>query len=124
MFKLRNVVLKNVIYSVVWVVISLFLGHVVISISGMPIPEGVIGMMILLAFLATGLCDSTKLSFTSNLLVKNIPLLITPVSVGLMIKWDLIESNLSILLASVFGGTMLTLVVMAISINTFERDKD
>ncbi|EEX32119.1 hypothetical protein VIC_003218 [Vibrio coralliilyticus ATCC BAA-450] len=41
-----------------------------------------------------------------------------------MIKWDLIESNLSILLASVCGGTMLTLVVMAISINTFERDKD
>ncbi|AIS57312.1 CidA/LrgA family protein [Vibrio coralliilyticus] len=81
-------------------------------------------MMVLLAFLATGVCDSARLSFTSNLLVKNIPLLITPVSVGLMIKWDLIESNLSILLASVCGGTMLTLVVMAISINTFERDKD
>ena len=115
--------MKNILYSIIWVLVSLVFGHVVISVSDMPIPEGIIGMMVLLVFLATGICDSNRMSFTSNLLVRHIPLLITPVSVGLMIKWDIVESNLSILLASVFGGTFLTLIVMAFLINILERDK-
>lgn len=114
--------MRDFIYSLFWIGLSLFLGRGIGIFWDVAVPTSILGLLVLLTFMLTGVCKAIRVSTVSQLLIKNIPLLIIPVSVGLMVKLDVLQSNLLILIISVVGGTVLTILVLASTLKTLLRE--
>lgn len=89
-----------------------FLGEVLAWLLPLPVPAGIYGLLLMLLVLCTGLVKLPQVEATGNFLVEILPLLLVPVSVGLMNVWEALRT---ILLPLLLLCTVGTLVVMAVS---------
>lgn len=74
-------------------------------------------MLILFGLLASGLLPVQWIRPSANLFIRYMVLMFIPISVGLMVHFDLLLTNIWPILASAIGGTTIVLVVLALSID-------
>lgn len=74
------------------------------------IPGSIIGLLILFALLASGLAPVEWVRPSAHLFIRYMILLFVPISVGLMVHFDMLLNNLWPILASAIGGSTLVLV--------------
>ena len=77
---------------------------------GIAIPGSIIGLLLLFALLVSGLVPVEWVRPSAHLFIRYMILLFVPISVGLMVHFDMLLNNLWPILASAIGGTVLVLV--------------
>lgn len=81
---------------------------------GVSIPGSIIGMLILFALMASGLVPVEWVKPGASLFIRYMILLFVPISVGLMVHFDMLVTNVWTILASAIGGTTLVIVPLAL----------
>ncbi|WP_020175552.1 CidA/LrgA family protein [Methyloferula stellata] len=93
-------------------ILTLFLclaaGDLINKLTGLPLPGGVIGLVILLAILIWRRGPDPKLRETSHFLLRNMTVLFIPASVGLVtqlpaLKQDALPIGIAIVVSTVLG---------------------
>ncbi len=83
------------------------------------IPGSIFGLLILFTLLASGLVPVDWVKPSAHLFIRYMILLFVPISVGLMVHFDMLTANLWPILASAIGGTTLVLVSLGYAIDRF-----
>ena len=81
------------------------IGYLVADALDLPLPGNLVGMLLLLALLGTGLVPLRWVEATASLLLRHLAFFFIPITVGLMGFWDLFRDN--------GAAILLTLVVSA-----------
>jgi len=91
-----------------------FLGEALVSVTGIPVPGPVVGMILLLLALLSRQPVLQRVAPAANLLIGNLTLLFFPIGVGIILEWDRYSDNGLALLVSVVGGTLVTLSLVIV----------
>lgn len=83
------------------------------------IPGSIFGLLILFTLLASGLLPVDWVKPSAHLFIRYMILLFVPISVGLMVHFDMLTANLWPILASAIGGTTLVLVSLGYALDRF-----
>jgi holin-like protein len=88
------------------------LGEILHSLVPLPIPASIYGLVLMLAFLGTGLIPLGALRQAGNFLVEIMPVMFIPATVGLIEAW---ASLRRMLIPAVITVIITTWIVMAVS---------
>ncbi len=103
------------------VLIISFLGELISKFLNLPIPGNVLGMVILLILLSTGIVKLEMIEDLSNFLLSYLAFFFIPAGVGLINNLDLLKANwLSIFLICALS-TIITMVVTGWTIQFIKR---
>ncbi len=116
-------VLKYLV-SMAMIFLCLLAGNNIQSWLDISIPSSIIGMLILFGLMASGLLPSEWVKPSASLFIRYMVLLFIPISVGLMVHFDMLVNNIWPILASAIGGTLMVLVVLALSLDRFLKGRD
>ena len=94
-----------------------FVGELVVTIAGMPVPGPVVGMVLLLVALVLNGSVPDYLRIPSEALLKHLALLFVPAGVGLMTHFGLLKQDWLAILIALIVSTALTIVVTALILN-------
>lgn len=83
----------EIVKQLVWILLFLYLGYVIKCITNIPIPPNVIGMILLILALLTGLLKLKKIEDTVNFLIKYLAVFYIVPSVGLMMYLNLLREQ-------------------------------
>ncbi|WP_142412905.1 CidA/LrgA family protein [Hathewaya massiliensis] len=97
------------------------LGELVKLLFNLSVPSNVIGMLLLLLALCTGIVKLNMIEKTSNLLLEHLPFLFIPAGVGLITCFDTIRKNLVSFGAIIIVSTIVVIVVTGLTIELFMR---
>ena len=100
----------------------LFFADLIQKFGNLPIPATVLGMIILLLCLMTGLVKLDHIENVSNFFMDHLTFLFVPSCVGVMVSWGLIRDKWGQILVLVFITTVVSLVVIGLSLE-FIRNK-
>lgn len=84
-----------------------YIGEVISSVSGLPVPGSVIGLLIMLLLLRTGLLKPRYVEDAADFLIRAMPVMFLPITTGLMVSYGLLAGSTAAFLAI----TMLSTVV-------------
>lgn len=113
----------NIIKQLTIIVAFYFAGEAAALLLGIPIPGSVLGMILLLGALLTGLLGVEQVGETSDLLLSNFTLLFVPPVVGLMNAYALLKDHALTILAIVFAGTFVVVAVTGVLVQLLIRRK-
>ena len=85
-------VLTAIVQTLALLVISKA-GYVVVDVLRLPLPGNVLGMLVLLALLASGVVPLRWIDSSASLLVRHLAFFFIPITVGLMGFTDLFAAN-------------------------------
>jgi holin-like protein len=95
--------------------IFLALGRLIPWVTGLPIPGNVLGMVLLLAALATGLIPLALVERAADKLLNNLGLFFVPPGVGIMLHWGLIRREGLPILAALVLSTFAVLAITGLT---------
>ncbi len=93
--------------------LALMLGITLQTVLGVSVPGSIFGMLILFFALALGLVPVEWVRPGASLFIRHMIFLFVPISVGLMVHFDLLLDNLLAIIASVVAGSAIVLIVMS-----------
>ena len=96
-------------------------GEVTTRVCGLPVPGPVLGMLLLLAWLWFKGGVSERIGRTADALLGNLSLLFVPAGVGIMVHWDKVKEQWVAIAAALVFGTLVTLVVTALTMAGVQR---
>ncbi|MDR9826543.1 CidA/LrgA family protein [Vibrio sp. FNV 38] len=92
---------------------ALALGIGLQSLTGVSIPGSIFGMLILFLGLSSSVIPVDWVKPGASLFIRHMIFLFVPISVGLMVHFELLLENLVAIIASVVAGSAIVLVVMS-----------
>ncbi|MFD2111912.1 CidA/LrgA family protein [Thiorhodococcus fuscus] len=93
------------------------LGESLVRLLSLPLPGPVAGMLILFLGLAVRGGIPSEVERAGATLLGHLPLLFVPAGVGVMTHWDLLRDNWPALTVALLLGTLITLVVTALTMS-------
>lgn len=102
----------------------LFGSHLLQKVTGFPIPGTVLGMIILLIGLITGLIKIEMISEASQFLLDHLVFFFLPAGVGIMTSIDIIKDKWLPLLIVTILTTVIVLVVTGLTVQALKRVKE
>jgi len=99
------------------------LGEVIKHIFHLNIPSNVIGMLLLLGALCSGIVKLSMLEEMSNLLLEHLPFLFIPAGVGLITCFSLIKNSLVKFSVIIIISTLIVLAITGLTIELLMRRK-
>ncbi len=102
--------------AVVILFLGLAVGNAINKLTGVPLPGGVIGLMLMLALLIWRGGPDQPLKDTSHFLLRNMTVLFIPASVGLItqlqaLKQDAVGIGIAIIVSTVLGMAVTALIM-------------
>lgn len=89
----------------------LALGELIVYLTGIKLPSSIIGMLLLVLFLKTGVVKIKKIQQISDFLVGNIGFFFIPPGVALMLYLDIIKAQFWPIFVSSLVSTLLVIAV-------------
>lgn len=89
----------------------LFVGEVVVAVTGLPLPSSIIGLLLLFTLLKNGLVKIEQVQGIAKTLLDYLVFLILPACVSLMQYFDIIKADLWAILGATILGTLIVLFV-------------
>ena len=102
------------IEGLIWLLSAQLAGELLSALLHLPIPGPIIGMLLLLIALAVRGGPGRPLSRVSRSLIRYLPLILIPPAVGLMDHLPLLRQHGDVLLATIVGTTLLSLILAAL----------
>lgn len=100
-----------------------FIGEVLNKLLNIPIPGNVIGMIILLISLLTGLIKLEAIEDVAEFLLKHLAFFFVPAGVGIISSMDIIKANLFPMLVVILVSTIVVMVVTGITVQILKGGK-
>lgn len=101
----------------------LFLGHLFQKITNFPIPGTVMGLVILLICLLTGIVKVHMIEDVSQFFLDNLAFFFVPGGVGLMASLGLIKDSWLPILLVIVLSTMVVIVVTGLTVQSLNNRK-
>ncbi|MDU5082445.1 CidA/LrgA family protein [Tissierella sp. P1] len=98
----------------------LFIAHITQQITKIPIPATVLGMIILLICLLTGIVKLEKIETVSKFFLDHLTFLFIPGGVGLIASLDLIKEQWIPILAVIILTTALVIAVTGLTVQSLK----
>jgi holin-like protein len=98
-----------------------FLGEVITKVFNLTIPGNVIGMVLLLILLCTGVVKLEFVEEISNFLLDHLPFFFLPAGVGLIASIGIIKSSWQYIILIIFISTVVGMAVTAITVQLLKR---
>lgn len=89
----------------------LFVGEAVITVTKLPLPPSIIGLLLLFTLLKVGLVKVERVQSIAKTLLDYLAFLILPACVSLMQYFDIIKADLWAILSATIIGTLIVLFV-------------
>ena len=105
-------------------VIFQWLGELVVQWTGVIVPGSLMGMLLLLIFLAYPSRLASIVEPVSNRLIQNLSLLFIPACVGVFFLGPAISLQIPLLMVVIALSTLLAIIFMAVLIKTIGADKN
>ena len=93
-------------------------GELLNRLIPLPVPASIYGMLILFTALCTGTIKLSAVKETGHFLVQMLPMMFIPATVGLLEKWDVMQSFLT---AIIVISLVSTIVVIFVSGHTTQH---
>lgn len=93
------------------IVAIMFIGKWLIEVTGIPMPANVLGMIILLIALVTGVLKEKDIKDTSDFIISHLSLFFVVPSVGIILYLDLFTKSFFKLMIPLLGSILLGLFV-------------
>ena len=106
------------------VLLILWTGQSIQKITGISIPGNVLGMMILLILLVSGLLPASKVEKAADVLLEHLSFLFIPVSVGVMTVAHLLRGNIVSLMILALTSLVVVMVATAWTVQWMIRRKE
>lgn len=103
------------------VLIFCFVGQAISSIFKLAIPGNVVGMLLLVLFLCSGIIKVEFIEEVSNFLLDHLSFLFVPAGVGIMASVAAIKGCWQYLLIIVVVSTFIAMSVTALTVKLFKR---
>ena len=91
-----------------------FLGELIVTVTGLPLPAPVVGMVLLLLALLLNAPFSQRVAKAAGTLIQYIGLLIFPLGVGIVLQWHRYQEHALALILVVVVGTLISMVGVAL----------
>lgn len=98
------------------------LGEAISHVLGLPVPGPVIGMLLLFLALVASPALMERVEETGNALLSHLSLLFVPAGAGIVATAGSVQGHWLAVIASLVGGTLLTLTVTALVVKALWRD--
>lgn len=118
---LRSLLRRSRVLQIVLLILFSLLGQVLANAAGLPIPGGVIGMVLVLALLATGLLRVRNVHRGASWLLGEMLLFFVPAVMSLLDHREFLGVLGAKLLAVILLGTALVMVGTALTIDLCYR---
>ncbi len=99
------------------------LGEAIHSFLNLTIPGNVIGMILLLLALCTGIIKVKSVENVSNFLLKNLAFFFVPAAVGLMTCLSIISKNLLSLFLVIIISTVVVILTTGVTVQLIKRGR-
>ncbi len=103
------------------VLIILFLGETIKTFTGLPIPGTIIGMIMLLICLLTGIIRVEKIDEVTKLILDHLAFLFIPAGVSMLKNFHLIKEEWLYVLIILIVSTALVIAVTALTVQFLRR---
>ncbi|AJA46227.1 putative effector of murein hydrolase LrgA [Clostridium pasteurianum DSM 525 = ATCC 6013] len=103
------------------IVIICFIGSFLSTILKLPIPGNVLGLIILLVCLCTGVIKLDKIDLISKFLLDHLAFFFLPAGVGLIASYGIIKNTWPILLIICFISTIVIMAVTSLVVTILRR---
>lgn len=107
--------MKRIIQFAIILVIC-FMGDLIHNFLNLPIPGSVLGMLLLLTLLLTGILKLSMIEDVSNFLLKHLSFFFIPAAVGLITCFSILEGKWTALLFISVVSTIIIVVVTGITV--------
>lgn len=98
-----------------------FLGELLRSLLGLTIPGNVIGMILLLIFLCSGVIKLKQVEDMSNFLLDHLPFFFVPAGVGLIASMSIIKNCWQYVILIIVISTTVVMTITSITVQLFKR---
>jgi holin-like protein len=98
-----------------------FLGEVIRSLLGIAIPGNVIGMILLLVLLCSGIIKLEAIEDISKFLLDHLPFFFVPAGVGLIASVGIIKDCWQYIILIIVISTIVVMTVTSITVQLFKR---
>lgn len=106
-----------------FILLFYFLGEMLSLLIGGFMPGSVLGMILLFLSLFFKILKPSYVKDAATVITKNMAVFFVPAGIGLMAYFNILEKNILAILAAIFVSTVLTIVVVALVQDRFERRK-
>lgn len=103
----------DTLLGIVIIMVCYFLGEVLSTVVDLPFPGNLLGMLLLLVGLMTGVIKVEWVEQTAQFFVQNMSLLLAPLAVGIMVSWTIVAHDFVAIAASTFFSTFLVMGITA-----------
>lgn len=103
------------------IVIICFVGSFLSTVFNLPIPGNVLGLIILLVCLCTGIVKLDKIDLISKFLLDHLAFFFLPAGVGLMASYGIIKNSWPILLIICFISTIIIMAVTSLVVTALKN---
>ncbi|MFL0268456.1 CidA/LrgA family protein [Candidatus Clostridium radicumherbarum] len=98
------------------ILVICLLGEMINKIIEIPIPGNVIGMVLLLIFLSTGIIKLRHIDKVSDFLLDHLAFFFVPAGVQILTSFDILRGSLFSILVIIFISTIVVLVVTGFTV--------
>lgn len=113
----------EVIPQFVIILLISFLGELLHAVIPLPIPASIYGLVLMLLGLCTGIIKLHQVKKVSAFLIRIMPVMFIPATVGLIVSWADLQSFLVPILLAVTVGTILTMIVTGLTAQACMKKK-
>lgn len=105
------------------ILVICFLGEVLNRLFNVPIPGNVIGMVLLLIALLTGIIKLESIENVTDFLLKHLAFFFVPAGIGVISSFDIIKSSLIPMLIVIILSTIIVIAVTGITVQLLKGDR-
>lgn len=109
------------IQGVVLLVVGQLVGEAVVTVTGLPVPGAVVGMVLVLAALLARKGRMPEVKRAGHTLLTLVPLFLVPISVGIMEQFDALRTDAWPLTASLLVSIVLGMAATGLAVRWFSR---
>jgi holin-like protein len=106
------------------ILVICFIGEMINKFLNIPIPGNVLGMLILLICLSTGILKLNQIEEVSEFLLNHLAFFFVPAGVQILTSFDIIKGSLIPILLIIFISTIVVLVVTGTTVQLLKGEND
>lgn len=118
----RGIIMKLLRQFAIVLVIC-FLGEVLHKLLNIPVPGNVIGMILLLTGLLSGVIKLEAIEEISEFLLKHLAFFFVPAGVGIIASFNIMKGNWFKILAVILISTLIVMITTGITVQSLKGDR-
>ncbi len=100
-----------------------FAGELLSRWLSLPLPGSIIGMLLLLILLFTGIIKQEQIAETADFMLDNMAFFFIPAGVGVMVSYHYLDGNYSAVISLIVISTLIVMLITSVATQLFIKAK-